>query len=138
MINPTEASGVLNFNYVASDYVALLFVILASALLMATVLSLLSALAKDMKNAGTMVLPFMLVIMLAGLLPMFQNSTSTNPTVYVIPFYNAIECLTATFSHELCWVCVLVTVAANMAYAALGVWLLTRMFNSEKIMFNSQ
>ncbi|MBQ9474279.1 MAG: ABC transporter permease [Bacteroidales bacterium] len=138
MIPAGDAGDILNFNYVTSDYVALLFVILASALLMATMLSLLSGLAKDMKNAGTMVVPFMLVIMLAGLLPMFQNATATNPAVYLIPFYNAIECMTAIFSHELSWLFVLVTVAANVAYAFIGVWLLTRMFNSEKIMFNSK
>ena len=76
----------LGFHYTTSDYVALLLVILASVLIMASAVSLLSALAKDVKNAGTMVVPFMLVVMLAGLLPMFQNGASDSLVVYLIPF----------------------------------------------------
>ena len=126
----------LGFHYTTSDYVALLLVILASVLIMASAVSLLSALAKDVKNAGTMVTPFMLVVMLAGLLPMFQNGASTNMGVYLIPFYNSIEVMTAVFSHELSWSAVIVTLASDVVYTGMAVWGLTRMFNSEKVMFS--
>ena len=126
----------LGFHYTTSDYVALLLVILASVLIMASAVSLLSALAKDVKNAGTMVTPFMLVVMLAGLLPMFQNGASENLAVYLIPFYNSIEVMTAVFSHELSWSTVIVTLASDVVYTGMAVWGLTRMFNSEKVMFS--
>lgn len=126
----------LGFHYTTSDYVALLLVILASVLIMASAVSLLSALAKDVKNAGTMVTPFMLVVMLAGLLPMFQNGATENLAVYLIPFYNSIEVMTAVFSHELSWSAVIVTLASDVVYTGMAVWGLTRMFNSEKVMFS--
>ena len=126
----------LGFHYTTSDYVALLLVILASVLIMASAVSLLSALAKDVKNAGTMVTPFMLVVMLAGLLPMFQDGASTNLAVYLIPFYNGIEVMTAVFSHELEWTPVVVTMASDVVYTGIAVWALTRLFNSEKVMFS--
>jgi len=132
----TDAAAMLTFHYTTADYVALLLVILAAVLIMASSVSLLSALAKDVKNAGTMVTPFMLVVMLAGLLPMFQSGASTGLLVYLIPFYNAIEVMTAVFSHELAWMPVIVTVASNIVYTGIAVWGLTRMFNSEKIMFS--
>lgn len=125
----------LGFHYATSDYVALLLVILASVLIMASAVSLLSALAKDVKNAGTMVTPFMLVVMLAGLLPMFQNGASESLVVYLIPFYNSIEVMTAVFSHELEWSSVIVTLVSDVVYTGIAVWGLTRMFNSEKVMF---
>ena len=125
----------LGFHYTTSDYVALLLVILASVLIMASAVSLLSALAKDVKNAGTMVVPFMLVVMLAGLLPMFQNGASDSLVVYLIPFYNSIEVMTAVFSHELAWTPVIVTLVSDVVYTGIAVWSLTKMFNSEKIMF---
>lgn len=134
MINPDEVS--LGFNYTTSDYLMLLAVIFASVLIMATAVSLLSALAKDVKNAGTMVTPFMLVVMLAGLLPMFQNSTADNLMVYLIPFYNGIEVMTGVFAHEANMAAMFITVVANLVYTGIGVWGLTRMFNSEKIMFS--
>lgn len=129
-------AAALSFHYSTSDYLVLLLVIFASVLIMATAVSLLSALAKDVKNAGTMVTPFMLVVMLAGLLPMFQSGASQSVAVYLVPFYNSIEVMTAVFAHEMEWTPVVVTLAANVAYTALGVWGLTRMFNSEKVMFS--
>ena len=125
----------LGFHYTTSDYFVLLLVIFASVLIMASAVSLLSALAKDVKNAGTMVTPFMLVIMLAGLLPMFQDGASSSLVVYLIPFYNSIEVMTAVFAHELEWMPVIVTLASDVVYTGIAVWGLTRMFNSEKVMF---
>ena len=129
-------ASMLGFHYTTSDYFVLLLVIFASVLIMASAISLLSALAKDVKNAGTMITPFMLVVMLAGLLPMFQDSASTSLTVYLIPFYNSIEVMTAVFAHEMQWMPVIVTLASDVVYTGIAVWGLTRMFNSEKIMFS--
>ena len=133
-VNAPDAS-ILAFHYTTSDYVALLLVILASVLIMASAVSLLSALAKDVKSAGTMVTPFMMVVMLAGILPMMQDGASESLVTYLIPFYNAIEVMTAVFSHELAWTPVVVTLASDVVYTGIAVWGLTRMFNSEKVMF---
>ncbi len=134
MVSPEDAT--LGFNYTTSDYLVLLLIILGSVLIMASAVSLLSALAKDVKNAGTMVTPFMLVVMLAGLLPMFQAGASTSMAIYLIPFYNSIEVMTAVFAHEMQWTSVIVTPAANVVYTGIAIWGITRMFNSEKVMFS--
>lgn len=125
----------LGFNYAFADYVALLLVILASVLIMASAVSLLSALAKDVKSAGTMITPFMIVVMLAGLLPLMQSGTPESLTTYIIPFYNSIEVMTSVFAHELDWTNVAICLASNVCYTGIAVWGLTRMFNSEKVMF---
>ena len=130
-----EGDANISFSYTSSDYVALLLVIFATVLVMASAVSLLSALAKDVKNAGTLITPFMLVIMMCGLLPMLQNGVSENLAVYFIPFYNSIEVMAGVLGHELNWSAVVVTLAANVCYTGIAVWGLTRMFNSEKIMF---
>ncbi len=136
MISAGNESIDIPFNYTTSDYIALLLVIFASVLVMASAISLLSALAKDVKNAGTMITPFMLVIMLSGLLPMFQDGASQSLAVYLIPFYNSMEVMVAVFLHEMQWSTVLVTLGANVAYTGIAVWGLTRLFNSEKVMFS--
>ncbi|MBQ3788291.1 MAG: ABC transporter permease [Bacteroidales bacterium] len=134
--NMVPDAGELSFHYTASDYLVLLLIIFATVLIMASAVSLLSALAKDVKNAGTMITPFMLVIMLSGLLPMFQDSASQSLAVYLIPFYNSMEVMVAVFLHEMQWSTVLVTLGANVAYTGIAVWGLTRLFNSEKVMFS--
>lgn len=135
MIQGDVDTSALGFHYTTGDYFILLLTILATVLIMASAVSLLSALAKDVKNAGTMVLPLMLVVMLCGLLPMFQNGASENLVIYLIPFYNSIEVMTAIFAHEVQWMPVVVTLVANVVYTGIAVWVLTRMFSSEKVMF---
>lgn len=135
MISAGSESIDIPFNYTTPDYVALLLVIFASVLIMASAVSLLSAYAKDVKNAGTMVTPFMLVVMLAGLLPMFQTESVHSLYNYFIPFYNSILVMADVFAHSLNWTNVLVTLGSNIVYTAIAIWGLTRMFNSEKVMF---
>ena len=136
MIQADEAGIELGLNYTSADYTVLLLIILSSVLIMASAVSLLSALAKDVKNAGTMITPFMLVVMFCGLTPMFQSGTPESLTTYLIPFYNSIQVMTAVFAHEMRWMPVIVTLAANVVYTGFAVWGLTRMFNSEKVMFS--
>lgn len=134
---PIDAAGVeLGLNFTGSDYVVLLLIIFATVLIMASAVSILSALAKDVKNAGTMITPFMLVVMFCGLTPMFQNGAPESLTAYLIPFYNSIQVMTSVFAHEMRWMPVIVTLAANVVYTGIAVWVLTRMFNSEKVMFS--
>ena len=132
-----DSNGIeIPFNYTTSDYVALLLVIFASVLVMASAISLLSALAKDVKNAGTMITPFMLVVMLAGLLPMFQTETVHSLVNYFIPFYNSIQVMADVFAHSLNWTALFITLGSNIVYTGIAIWGLTRMFNSEKVMFS--
>lgn len=134
---PVDAAGVeLGLNYTGADYTVLLLTILATVLIMASVVSLLSALAKDVKNAGTMITPFMLVVMFCGLMPMFQSHVPENLAAYLVPFYNSIQVMTATFAHEMTWAPVIVTLCSNVVYSGMAVWGLTKMFGSEKVMFS--
>jgi sodium transport system permease protein len=130
-----DAAGI-ELHYTTSDYLVILITIMAAVLIMASVVSLLSALAKDVKNAGTMIMPFMLVVVFCGLTPMFQSGTPESLTAYLIPFYNAVQVMTSVFAHEMKWMPVIVTLAANVCYTGIAVWGLTRMFNSEKVMFS--
>lgn len=130
-----DAAGI-ELHYTTSDYLVILITIMAAVLIMASVVSLLSALAKDVKNAGTMIMPFMLVVVFCGLTPMFQSGTPESLTAYLIPFYNAVQVMTSVFAHEMKWMPVIVTLAANVCYTGIAVWGLTRMFNSERIMFS--
>ena len=134
MIQADEAG--IELHYTTSDYLVILITIMAAVLIMASVVSLLSALAKDVKNAGTMIMPFMLVVVFCGLTPMFQSGTPESLTAYLIPFYNAVQVMTSVFAHEMKWMPVIVTLAANVCYTGIAVWGLTRMFNSERIMFS--
>ena len=128
--------GAVSFNYGTSDYIILFAIIISTVLIMAAIVSILSTLAKDVKNAASLCMPLMLVMVFLGIISMLSSDISTNTAVYLIPFYNSTLAMTALLQHELALLNAVVTVGANIAYTVCAVLVLTKMFNNEKVMFN--
>ena len=122
--------------YGVSDYLLLAVVILAAVLLIVTLISIISAFAKSTKEANTYITPLMIVVMLVGLSGMFIDGTNTELYYYVIPIYNSVQAMTGIFSLDIMPSGMIVSVISNIIYTGIGVFVLTRMFNNEKIMFN--
>ena len=135
MIGGMGGAGV-SFNYGTSEYVILFAIIISTVLIMAAIVSILSTLAKDVKNAASLCMPLMLVMVFLGIISMLSSDISTNTAVYLIPFYNSTLAMTALLQHELALLNAIVTIGANIAYTVCAVWVLTKMFNNEKVMFN--
>ena len=131
------AADQLNANvYAIQDYLLLGVVILSTVLLMITLISMISAAAKTIKEAQTAVTPQMIVVMLIGVTAMFGGGAQESPLYYLIPFYNSVQCMVGIFSFEWNPVCILISVISNLVYTGIGVYLLTKMFNSERIIFS--
>lgn len=130
------AAGEMDANiYGVRDYLFLAAVILSTVLLLVTLVALLSAFAKTVKEAQTYAVPLMILVMLLGVTGMFGGGASQNLAVYAIPLYNSVQCIVGIFSFSLQGQAVALTAAVNGAATLLGVFVLTRMFNSEGIIF---
>ncbi len=121
--------------YKPSDYIMLGIVILSTVLLLITVISIISAFAKSVKEASSYVTPLMILSMIVGISGML-GATAENPVFYIIPLYNSVQCMIGIFSFEASIVNMAITVVANLIVTSLGVFILAKMFNNEKIMFN--
>lgn len=121
--------------YGVKEYVAVLIVILSTVLLIVSLISVISAYAKSVKEAGSFISPIMIVSMLLGITTMFGGGNLQPMWVYLIPMYNSVQCFAAIFNFEINLVPILVTFASNLLYAVILGFILTKMFNSEKIMF---
>ena len=132
-----EASGVVENVYGVKDYAMLAVVILSTVLLIVSLVSIISAYAKTVKEAQTYVSPLMIVTMLVGVTAMFSGGIKTEIWYYLIPLYNSVECMVGIFSFNAVPLYMAVTVIANVCYAALGAAVLSQMFNSEKIIFSN-
>ena len=130
------ASEQLTVIYGVGDYALLGVVILSTVLLLITLISIVSAFAKSVKEAQTYVTPLMIVVILVGVTAMFGGGAKTELCYYLIPVYNSVQCMVGIFAFSASPVLILTAVAANLAVTGLGVFLLTRMFNSEGIMFS--
>lgn len=135
-MSPTSDVSIDMSRYVFSDYVALLCIILSAVLVMTSCISILSAIAKDVKSAGTLVVPFMLAVMGIGISPMLTSGAVEGLGYYFIPFFNSVHSMSAVFSHQASMMPIIITFACNISYTMVSVWVLSRMFNSEKIMFS--
>lgn len=122
--------------YSVKDYLLLAAVILSTVLLLVTIISILSAYAKTVKEAQTYGTPVMLLVTLTGASAMFGGGVSRELVHYCIPLYNSVQCMTGIFSFDLLVSGVAITIAVNGAITALGIFVLTKMFNSEKIIFS--
>ena len=130
-----QMEGGVGAAYTPVHYLALCLIILSTVLFIVACISLISAFARTIKEAQTYVTPLMILAMVVGVTAMFGGGASPHLWAYFIPFYNSVQAMAGLFALELNWTHLLLTVGCNLAYTALGVWGLTRMFNSEKVMF---
>lgn len=122
--------------YSMQDYLTLLLVILSTVLVIVAVVSIVSAFAKNVKEATGWVTPIMIVSMLLGVTSMVESLCKTEPVWFLIPLYNSVQCMNAIFSLNVDIVNIAVTVVSNICYAGIGVLVLTKMFDNEKVMFS--
>ena len=121
--------------YGVQDYILLLVVILSTVLVMVSAIAVISAFAKTVKEASTMIMPLMIIVMLVGVSGMFTGGTASDAAMYLIPLYNSAQCMSGIFSFSYDAVHIAITVGTNLACCGVMVMVLTKMFNSEKIMY---
>ena len=130
-------SGVENmkFGYSVGDYALLFAVIITTTLLIVGMISVISAFAKSVKEAGTMASPLMILVSIIGVTNMMSNGMLKELYWYIIPIYNTAQCISGVFSMEYQMLPVIITCVANLIYAGIFVVVLTKMFDSERIMY---
>lgn len=125
----------MKFGYTVSDYVVLLFVIITTTLLIVGMISIISAYAKSVKEASSMASPLMILVSLIGVTNMMSNGMPTELYWYLIPIYNTVQCISGVFSMDYQILPVIITCVANTIYSGILVVVLTKMFDSERIMY---
>ncbi len=123
--------------YGFGTYLGVFAILVVSILMFVVILSIASTFAKSVKEASQYALPVMILVLLISMCSMLNmGKISTNPWLYLIPIYNSTQCLGGFFAMQFNPLCFAITIISNMVYVAIGVYVLTRMFNSERIMFN--
>ncbi|OQA78815.1 MAG: ABC-2 family transporter protein [Tenericutes bacterium ADurb.Bin239] len=132
---PKMVGAEFNFsNFGVGTYLALFSVLISTIFVFIVLISLLSAFAKSIKEANSLSAPLMMVIMASSIGTMF-GSAAKNNALYLIPVFNSVNTLLSIFGGEFMAIPFVLTVVSNIIFGAAGVYLLTLMFNSEKVMF---
>ena len=122
--------------YSVWQYLALFAVMISAVLLIVTLISIISSYARGVKEATSFSVPLMIVVMLVGLSTMLFTVSPSAHAAFLIPIYNCVQVMAEIFSLEFSAANLLIALASNLVYIVLLVWLLARMFRSERVIFN--
>lgn len=119
--------------YNAGDYFMLFGIIISVVLVIISVFSVLSALSNSVKEAGAIISPCMIVIILLGLASMII----TSPAIgwYFIPLLGSGLAMSGVMAMTASPLGVVFSILSNLVFAAALIVLLAFMFKSERIMF---
>lgn len=122
--------------YSIEDFVLLLLVATSTTFVFVSLLSVLSAYAKSIKEANSYSMPVFFIVFVAGLVGMFLGEVPTEIGYFLIPVANSALSIAAIFSFEANVLNILITTAVNIFVALIFTVILARIFSSEKIVFD--
>ena len=122
--------------YSVTDYILLLLVILTTVLVLVGALAVISAFAKTVKEAGSMIMPLMVVVMVISITSMLGSGAPKEFYWYLIPFYNSVQSMTGIFDFSYNGINIVACLVSNLIYTGILSTVLAKMFDSEKIMYS--
>lgn len=134
----SEGSG-LNFSaasYGVSDYLLLLLVVVSTTLVIVALMSLLSTVAKSVKEATSYAGPLMIIILVAAMSNMLFGD-KIGSWAYFVPILNSVKVMGDIFSFTAKTWQVLTAALTDLAAAGALSFALAKMFDSEKIISGS-
>ena len=130
----SQLDGITVANYGAGSYFMALGLIISVVIVIISAFSILSALAKSVKEAGAFISPLMIVIILLGMASIFLAS-SPALGLFAVPLLGSGLAMSAIFTFTITPAGFLLAFFSNLITAALLILVLSFIFKSEKIMF---
>lgn len=115
----------------------LLVIMLALVYLYVSVVGAICVFAKNAKEAGTYVSPAYIVVLVAGVLTMFAGNKETALGMFAIPVYGSATAIQKLLVNELTAAQFGLAVGGSLLAAAVFTMIITKAFNSEKVMLNA-
>lgn len=116
----------------------LLGIMVSMVLFNVCILCLISVFAKNSKEASAYVTPVYMVVIVLGMLTMFNvGGTAPATSSYAIPIYGSSLAIQAVASNELTFAQFGLSVAGNILCVLVMVVAITKLFNNEKVMMNA-
>lgn len=126
--------GALQYGF--KEFGLLILIMITMAGLYVAMVCVVSIFAKSVKEAGTYMTPIYMVVMVAGVSTMFNTAVS-KPWHYMIPIYGNIIAMKGLLTFETTIVTGVITIVSTIVYISILAFLLKKMFNSERVMFNA-
>lgn len=135
--NMGEKETTFNVNFSVEQMVMLFIIMLCMVILYVAIVGLVSIVAKTSKEANTYVSPIYIIVLLAGMITMFQGGIEKQLYQYAIPIYGNSLAIQNLMTNELTLIQFGLSIGSTILLAIILTVLLTKAFNSEKVMFNA-
>lgn len=123
-----------NIGYQVTDYLYIAAIMIITATLAAVLMLIISTFAKNIKEATAYGLPVYILAMFTSILTMNSGGKITNVEC-LIPIYNCTVGLKSIFSYTITFPQFALIMGSSIIYIVLGIMLLLKMFQSEKVLF---
>ena len=107
--------------------------LVAIAFLYATIIALVSVLAKNVKEANSYVMPVYLLVLAIGIMTMYMTGEPSK-IAYYIPIYNSAIVLKGIFVNEVTGIQFVITLATTLLSGLILTAIIAKAFDSEKVM----
>lgn len=125
----------ISFSFV--QILQLLIIMILLVYLYVGIVGLVSAYSKDIKTASSYSSPVMMLVLVCGMMTMFQGSSEVELFKFAIPIYGNALAIQKILVNGLEWSQFLINISGTAIVAIIVTGLITKAFNSEKIMFNA-
>ena len=133
-----DSMGMGDISFSVLQVLELLGIMISMVLFNVCILCLLSVFAKNSKEASAYVTPVYMVVIVLGMLTMFNvGGTAPATSSYAIPIYGSSLAIQAIASNELTLAQFGLSVAGNIICVLVMVVAITKVFNNEKVMLNA-
>ena len=109
--------------------------LVTTALLLTAFCMCICVFAKSTKEANNYISPFMMVVMFASMVGMIPT-VELDYTLALIPIINVSLLIKQIFAQQTDMILACMTIGINTAYSVLIIWILSKMYDSEEILFS--
>ena len=118
-----DMAGAMTNPYQMKDYAFVLAVLIVTALILVSLVSIMSCFAKNTKEASMYSMPLMVISMAISMTSMIGIKADNN-LLFAIPLFNSIQLLSEIFTFELNIVHFIITIITNIVFTGILIYIL--------------
>jgi sodium transport system permease protein len=132
-----SVSELSSISFTPVEILQLLVLLLVTVYLYVAMVAIVAVYARTQKEAGTYSMPLYIIVMLGSIMTLFSSGSGKSIVYYAIPVYNCSMSIQNLLTGELTAAQFGLTIGTLVLLAAVFTTLITKAFNSEKVMFNA-
>ena len=131
-----EALSGISINFTGTQIAQMVILMIGVVLLYVSIICMVAVFAKNVKEASTYISPVYIVVIVTGMITMYSSADGVFYK-YLIPVYGSSMAFKDILTREITMPNFLATTISTYVCAIIVVAIMTKAFNSEKVMFNA-